>query len=362
MKKVGEPIYYSDYLQLDKILTSQCPKSSDHGSPAHDETLFIIVHQAYELWFKQIIHELDAIIGMFKKEYVDEENIGITVSLLRRITEIQKVTLEQFRVLETMTPLDFLEFRDFLLPASGFQSFQFRVIENKLGLKADSRLKFNRTIYYKPLKKEHQELVKKSENEPSLFDLIEKWLERTPVFYFEDFSFLESYKNAVETMLNNDKEIIMSNSTLTDEEKEHQINELDKTKENFSAIFNEEKHNILVKNGQRRLSFKATQAALFINLYRDYPILHLPFMLLTYLIDIDELFSTWRYRHSVMVHRMIGTKIGTGGSSGHSYLKATIDSHKIFVDFFNLSTFLIPRSMLPELPPEIGKRLGFYRT
>jgi tryptophan 2,3-dioxygenase len=362
MKKVRDPIYYSEYLQLDKILSSQSPKSAEYGAPAHDETLFIIVHQAYELWFKQIIHELDTIIDMFKRAYVDEENIGITVSLLRRITEIQKVTLEQFRVIETMTPLDFLEFRDFLLPASGFQSFQFRIIENKLGLRADSRLKYNRTIYHKSLKKEHQDLVKKSEAEPSLFDLIEKWLERAPILYFENFSFLDNYKYAVEEMLNSDREIIMSNPTLSDEEKENQIKELNKTKENFSALFDEEMHNDLVKKGLRRLSYRATQSALFINLYRDYPILHLPFMLLTYLVDIDELFSTWRYRHSIMVHRMIGTKIGTGGSSGYNYLKATIESHKIFIDFFNISTFLIPRSMLPELPPEIGRQLGFFKS
>ncbi|MBC7474833.1 MAG: tryptophan 2,3-dioxygenase, partial [Candidatus Sericytochromatia bacterium] len=88
----------------------------------------------------------------------------------------------------------------------------------------------------------------------------------------------------------------------------------------------------------------------------------LPYNLLSYLLSIDELFSTWRYRHAMMVHRMIGTKIGTGGSSGYNYLKATVDSHKIYTDFFNLSTFLIPRSMLPNLPEEIKKQLGFYIT
>jgi tryptophan 2,3-dioxygenase len=216
-KKAREPIYYSDYLQLDKLLSSQSPKSVEYGQPAHDETLFIIVHQAYELWFKQIIHELDAIIGLFKKEYVDEEHIGITVSLLRRITEIQKVILEQFRVIETMTPLDFLEFRDFLLPASGFQSFQFRIIENKLGLKPGARLKYNRVSYYKPLSEAHQEIVKRSEEEPSLFILIEKWLERTPFLIFDDFNFLDNYKDAVEQMLNSDKEIILNNPTMTDD-------------------------------------------------------------------------------------------------------------------------------------------------
>src|SRR5437868_12229 len=126
LKNVRQPVYYSEYLKLDKILSSQLPKSTETGQTAHDETLFIIVHQVYELWFKQILFELDSLQDMFKKDYVDEEYIGVAVSRLKRITEIQKVLLEQFRVIETMTPMDFLEFRDFLVPASGFQSYQFR--------------------------------------------------------------------------------------------------------------------------------------------------------------------------------------------------------------------------------------------
>lgn len=362
MKKLNEPVYYSDYLKLDQILESQFPKSIQSGESAHDEMLFIIVHQTYELWFKQILHEVDSIIYMFKKDYVDEESIGTIIARLRRITEIQKVMLEQFRVMETMTPLDFLEFRDFLVPASGFQSFQFRLVENKLGLKMESRLKYNKAIYHQALSDTHKEIVQQSEDDTSLFKLLEKWLERTPFLSLRGFNFLDSYKKAVYDMLESDREIINSNHILNDLEKEIQIKELEKTRENFLALFSEEKHNELVKKGVRRLSFKATHAALFINLYRDEPILQLPFMLLSYLVNIDELFSTWRYKHSMMVHRMIGTKIGTGGSSGYNYLKSTIESHKIFNDLFDLSTFLIPRSSLPQLSPEIKKQLAFFFT
>ncbi|MBC7474846.1 MAG: tryptophan 2,3-dioxygenase, partial [Candidatus Sericytochromatia bacterium] len=320
MKKSREPLYYSEYLQLEKILSSQLPKSVEENNPAHDETLFIIIHQAYELWFKQILHEIDSIIDMFKNDYVNEEYLGVIITRLRRITLVQKVMIEQFNIMETMTPLDFLDFRDLLVPASGFQSVQFRMIENKLGLQKDERLKYNRSVYSQALSQEHQETVKKSEDEISLFNLLEKWLERTPFLNFQGFNFLETYKETVEKMLNNDESIIRSNPTLTEEEIGKQINELEKTRENFSALFDEDKHNLLVKTGQRRLSLKATHAALFINLYRDQPILHLPYNLLSYLLSIDELFSTWRYRHAMMVHRMIGTKIGTGGSSGYNYL------------------------------------------
>jgi len=359
MKKYGKPVYYSDYLGLEKILKAQNPESSKYGSSAHDETLFIIVHQTYELWFKQILHEIDSIIEMFKKNYVDEENISISVSRLKRVNEIQKVMLEQFRVMETMTPLDFLEFRDLLVPASGFQSFQFRMIENKLGLKQDVRLKYNRNKYSNVLSEEHQQIVFNSENEQSLFTLTERWLERTPFLHFHNFDFLMNYQLAVERMLKNDRETILTNPILSEIEKENELKELEKTRENFMAIFSEELHNDLIQKGLRRFSYRATLAVLFINLYRDQPILHLPFMFLNCLIDIDEHFSTWRYRHSLMAQRMIGTKIGTGGSSGFNYLKETIEAHKIYTDLFNISTFLIPRSEIPELPQDVVKQLGF---
>jgi tryptophan 2,3-dioxygenase len=137
------PVYYRDYLQLDKILNAQVPLSAAQGTPAHDERLFIIIHQVYELWFKQIQHELDDVLDIFSKEYIDEKQIGIAVSRLRRITEIQKVLVDQLNVLETMTALDFLEFRHLLSPASGFQSVQFREIENKLGVVPEQRMGYD---------------------------------------------------------------------------------------------------------------------------------------------------------------------------------------------------------------------------
>ena len=125
-------------------------------------------------------------------------------------------------------------------------------------------------------------------------------------------------------------------------------------------MLDEAAHERLREAGERRLSHRATRAALFIHLYRDQPILHLPFRLLRTLVDVDELLSTWRYRHALMVHRMIGTKIGTGGSSGHHYLLNTVERNKVFTDLFNLSTFLISRSALPALPADLERRLGFY--
>lgn len=354
------PLYYADYLQLKKLLGSQSPESAKYGVPAHDEMLFIIVHQVYELWFKQILHEMDSIITIFDREYVDEKNVGIAVHRLGRITEIQKLLIDELRVLETMTALDFLDFRDVLYPASGFQSYQFRMIENKLGMAPEQRLLYNKEAYYTPLSETHQGAVKEAEQGPSIFTLVERWLERTPFLDFEGFRFWDHYRSAVEEMLNVDRQAILRNDLTGDEEKKRQLAEVAANEENFNAILDQAKHEEFVRSRKRRLSYKATQAALLIELYRDEPILHIPFRLLTVLMDIDENFTTWRYRHALMAHRMIGNKIGTGGSTGYHYLKATVDKYKVFTDLFNLSTFLIPRSKLPELPETVRRSLGFF--
>ena len=124
---------YGTYLRVNELLDLQELKSD----PAqHDELLFIIVHQVYELWFKQLLHELDAV-----KDRLDADQALGAQRLLRRCIEIQRVLIQQLRVLETMTPNDFLTFRDELMPASGFQSAQFRGLESVSGLKDENVLK-----------------------------------------------------------------------------------------------------------------------------------------------------------------------------------------------------------------------------
>ena len=358
-KKPYPPVHYADYLKLDKLLDAQKPRSTEFGAPAHDEMLFVIIHQVYELWFKQILVELDSILSLFGGATVDERNMGIAVSRLERITKIQALLVDQIRILETMTPLDFLEFRDFLSPASGFQSVQFRLLENKLGLPGDERLLFDKSSYKSRLSEAEQAQVSAAEKAPSLFAVVESWLERTPFLNFGNFEFWKSYQNAVKAMFIEDRAIIDANAALTPEARTAQLEQLTATEQSFEMLFDEIRHQSVQKLGQWRMSFRATHAALLIHLYRDQPVLHLPFKLLTLLVDMDELFTTWRQQHAHMVHRMIGRKIGTGGSSGAKYLQAAANKHKVFSDLANLSTFLIPRSALPKLPAAVEKSLGF---
>jgi tryptophan 2,3-dioxygenase len=361
-EKAGGPLYYADYIQLDRLLGSQQMQSALHGRPAHDEMLFIIVHQAYELWFKQILWELDAVLATFRGARVAEEAVGQAVLRLGRIVEIQRVLIQQLDVLETMTPLDFLDFRDELIPASGVQSVQFRLIENKLGMQRRGRLQLNDAPYTSRFTKDDASRVEASEKDPSLFDLIEGWLERTPFLSFGEFDFWREYRRAVDTMLAADRASIRGNPTLTEDEKAKQLAGVEATSRRFADLFEqrtgEPEPNAEVAPG-RHFSRRALQAALLINLYRDEPILHLPFRLLALLADIERNFTTWRQRHAQMAMRMIGTRIGTGGTSGHEYLDRAAERHKVFSDLSALSSFFIPRSALPKLPPDVRSRMGF---
>ncbi|HEX6947545.1 MAG TPA: tryptophan 2,3-dioxygenase family protein [Acidimicrobiia bacterium] len=355
----SEPLYYASYLQLDRLLSSQELESAKHGNPVHDEMLFIIVHQAYELWFKQIDWELDSIMELLSQPVLDEKDMGTVVGRLRRIVEIQALLIDQIGVLETMTPMDFLDFRDYLYPASGFQSAQFRIVENKLGLRREDRLKLEGAVYTERLTDEDRERVETYEQKPSLFDLVERWLERTPFLDHGEFEFWKAYQEAVRHHIELDRKLVATNPNLTDAEREAQDRDFDAILSTYEAVFDAERHAQEVAAGRLRLSHRAFQAALFICLYRDEPALQLPFQMLELLMDVDEGFTMWRYRHAQMTLRMIGGRVGTGGSAGAKYLERSAERSRVYRDLFNLSTFLVPRADRPELPEEIREAMRF---
>lgn len=354
-----EGIYYSDYLGLDQLLGSQRLESTATGETVHDEMLFIIVHQSYELWFKQIIWELDSLLDIFEQETVDEMQMGTAVSRLRRITTIQTLLLQMIAVLETMTPLDFLDFRDYLFPASGFQSAQFRVVENKLGLRRGDRLLLSGDVYTARFDPDDRETVETTEEEVSLFDVVERWLERTPFLDHEDFHFWEAYRDAVRDRIQADRAVVESNPNLTDSERVAQLKEFELVLVQYEALFDPEKHALERAAGRLRMSQRAFQAAVFITLYRDQPALQEPSRLLELLMDVDEGFTAWRHRHAQMALRMIGRRVGTGGSAGAKYLEKSAERSRIFSDLLNMSTFLVRRADRPDLPVGIAESMRF---
>lgn len=355
-------VRYDEYLQIEKLLSSQQRISELKGRPAHDEMLFIIIHQVYELWFKQSLFELDRVLDIFSGQKVKDSELMTVVRALERINEIFRVLVSQVSILETMTPFDFLDFRNDLYPASGFQSLQFRLLETKLGLSSLKRVQFAGTSYINHLPKDQKEYIEQEMKKPSLKESLEKWLERTPFVSEGTFDFWTQYFASVKTMLNEDIEMVRKNPRLNETEKAQSIARIETSLSQFQTLESDEKFEKLREAGLFEFSRKATLSALFIMIYRDEPILHNPFQIMDHLQDLDESITQWRSRHALMAHRMIGTKIGTGGSSGADYLQKTVTQQKLFSDFFNLSTFLIPRSKIPQLPESLRLKMGFTES
>ncbi len=330
MPVMDKAVYYADYLQLDKITGAQEPESFKEGrEPAHDEMLFIIIHQAYELWFKQVLFEVNSVIDIMNKPVVNDNSpdMQTVVHRLKRVVTILKVLVQQIDIMETMTPMDFLDFRDMLRPASGFQSYQFKVLEAKLGLKYEHR--HGQNYYLSQLKEKDIAIIKDAEDGKSVIELINAWLERMP---FITDAFWKNYEH------------VYVNS-LADAEKSNA--------ESFAEVFNN-------ASAERHLSPRASRSALFIMLYHAYPMLELPFQLLDTLLEIDNQLGAWRYRHINMVQRMIGSRIGTGGSTGAGYLKGAMDRHYIFKEIAQLNSYLVDRKKLPLLAKEVEERLGYH--
>ncbi|MBS1756819.1 MAG: tryptophan 2,3-dioxygenase [Bacteroidetes bacterium] len=337
-----KPVYYSEYLQLNKIIDAQHPVSFEKGNqPAHDEMLFIIIHQAYELWFKQVLFEVNAITETLNQPSLNDNSpeLQTVVHRLQRVVTILRVLVQQIDILETMTPMDFLDFRDMLRPASGFQSTQFKILEARLGLKYEQR--HGKEYYTSQLKDNDIAIIKKAEQLPTVIELVNKWLERMP--FAEDAQYWSS-KGAAETFWDHYEKVY-----------DESLSEVEKNNINFykKVFFSD------ADNKERSLSPKACRSALFIMLYHGYPMLELPFQLLDTLLEIDNQLGNWRYRHINMVRRMIGTRIGTGGSTGAGYLQGAMDKHSIFKEISQLNSFLIDRRKLPALPKELAEKLGY---
>jgi tryptophan 2,3-dioxygenase len=339
--------YYADYIELDKILNSQHPRSFQLADRADDEMLFIIIHQAYELWFKQIIFEFDLVRGIFAQQHIDDNTADLSsvVHKLKRVAKIVQLLIHQIEVLETMTSLDFLEFRNLLIPASGFQSKQFRLIEAKLGLRMEDR---HMARYYKRtnaggFSESDLRDINQAESESTLKDSIVQWLERMPFFEEEYWidqqsqsktegtpKFWIDYKQAYQGSLSANETGDMTN---------------------FDGVF--------FNHGEGDFSPRAMRAALFITVYRDFPVFHQPFELLTTLMEIDEQLADWRYRHMLMVRRMIGLRTGTGGTSGAGYLEGALNKHHTFKELTKITSFLIERSKMPKIPKALIEKLNF---
>ena len=221
------------------------------------------------------------------------------------------------------------------------------------------RTTYNQKIYSKEFTEEQQNQLKTLEESDSLFDLLDRWLSRMPFMKMGDFHFKKMYLQAVQNMTNKEKSIIESSDYISKEDKEIRVKMLLQNQEYIINSLDKEKHQKEIEEGITRLSYKATIGALMIRLYKDEPILRSPYNLLNMITEMDESFTLFRYRHAQMVMRILGKRMGTGGSSGYDYLMRTVMDHQIFKDLHNISTLMISRDELPDLPQDIKESLGF---
>ncbi|MEG0385015.1 tryptophan 2,3-dioxygenase [Solibacillus cecembensis] len=257
---------YGEYLSLEHILSNQ-NRLSNH----HDEMLFIIIHQVSELWMKLIIHELQAAI-----EAIQRNELQPSFKMLARVSKIQIQIIQAWDVLATMTPAEYLQFRDELGKASGFQSYQYRQIEFALGYKTPYILK----IYEKD--QEISEMLQKASKAPSIYDVSIQALARAGL-------------PINEALLNRD----------------------------FSVVYDGDE------------SVAAAWSTVYKNVDKYWDL----YQLAEKLVDIEDSLQTWRFKHMKTVERIIGFKIGTGGSSGVNYLRQVLD-HRFFPELWDLRTTL----------------------
>ena len=258
-------IAYERYLNIDRLLALQQPRSS---GPEHDEMLFIVIHQVYELWFKELLHELDRATSLLTASATDKAQ-----HTLKRILTILKVMVAQLDILETMTPLEFLTFRERLQAASGFQSDQFRQLEFVLGRKHES------AVIRFPEGGRARAALQARYTAPTLWDAFLRYLAR------------EGYPIPTEAV-ERDVRVPIEAAPVVQE-----------------ILIEVYRHD--TKNAG----------------------------LCERLVDLDEGVQEWRYRHVKMVERTIGTKPGTGGSTGGAYLRTTL-GHNLFPDLWEIRSRL----------------------
>ena len=345
---------YWDYLKIPQLLSLQGGLEDDEALLGTDELHFILVHQAFELWFKLALAELRLARDHLAAPRVPEQHIPHVVHHLGRVNRILDVCAHQFEVMETLTPQDFLAFRDKLIPSSGFQSFQMREIEVLLGLQESQRTDSG---FGDPL----DEIRKRGKGSPagefaiarleaavaeqSLRSALHEWLLRTPIQGSDPTTpddddrvqeFSDGYLAAMERRFSGQADRLV----------EAGVMDASCAAAKFGRTL-ELAREFLAADGDRRVR-RIRAAIVFIESYRELPLLAWPRVLIDAVVELEERMVLFRSRHARMVERIIGRRIGTGGSSGVDYLDRTA-AYRVFTELWAVRTILLPRDAVPPL-------------
>ena len=341
---------YSGYLRLDELLQLQAGPEGHNPPPSNDEMHFIITHQTFELWFKQVRTELDAVHSYLAQESVDEKHLPQMVHHLERVIEIFRLLANQWKVMETLSPQGFLAFRDRLGTSSGFESWQMRAMEMRLGLKQESRVSdMDPMAHMKKLHSEGKindegfETLQTISIEPTLEELISQWLSRTPINGSvpsdgNDQATIDAYVDAhLNTMQAHSDQVIEHMVSIGHGSPEALKPRMDA---NLASA-----RDFLKPDG---ITNRARAGLLFIESYPELPLLSWPRRLIDTIVQLEQSMLLFRHAHARMVERMIGRRMGTGGSSGVDYLDKTA-TYRIFTDLWAVRTVLLPRQSLDDV-------------
>ncbi|MBS71440.1 MAG: tryptophan 2,3-dioxygenase [Thermoplasmata archaeon] len=337
---------YADYLELHTLLSLQ----GNDSELSNDEQHFMIVHQVFELWFRLVIIELKAARSLLLQPVLPEDDVPRIVHHLNRCIEIFRLMTSQWKVMETLTPQDFLAFREGLGTASGFESYQMRELELMLGLKQSQRVQeMDPLAHFRKLAErggrdaEVLKILEAEEQMPTMGEILSKWLSRTPIqgSLAHDENDEEIVSEFVNSYLSEHKRI---GERAVERMAENGVKNMDAVRERFESA-HAAANDFLIPDG--KIS-RARAGLLFIESYRELPLLTWPRILIDTFVELEQSLVLFRTHHVRMVERIIGRRVGTGGSSGVDYLDATL-KYRVFSDLWTVRTLLIKKESLPGL-------------
>lgn len=360
---------YWDYIRVEDLLSLQGGFERDESKLGNDEVMFIVVHQVYELWFKLVLRELTTARDLFRQNPVPDQKLASAARSFRRVITIFEQAAQHFKVMETMTTRDYLEFRDQLIPASGFQSAQLREIEILLGLDDALRLPLGREgSYLQALRAADgsaspalRRVEARLDGGPSLKHVLYEWLSRTPVDGPSDPTtvrrFLEGFVEAMRGEIERRVQIAVDKA-LTPAD-------VDRLRARYEAEVAQAEAFLLAQEDpdadeETREKRRAIRAGIvFIESYRELPRLAWPREILDSVVELEQAMLIWRQRHARMVERVIGRRTGTGGSAGVEYLDQTALRYRVFGDVWAVRTLLLRKPCVPPIthPEDYGFRV-----
>lgn len=368
MPRSPAPVTYWDYIRVEDLLALQGGVEGDEALLGDDEVRFVVIHQIDELWFKLALRELATARDLFARVPVPESALASAVAGLRRVAAIFGLAANHFALMETMRTQDYLTFRDKLHPASGFQSAQLREIEILLGLDERDRVLFGNEASYRDALRApdggpspaSRRVERRLADLPTLKTAVYSWLSRTPIHGRTPQD--EGDAGAVAAFV---REYLQGHRRLCERALEHAVlvqalspADRERLRGRYEAQFAGARTHLEATDtppAERAATQRLRAAILFVDSNRELPLLSWPGQVIDALIECEQAMLVFRQRHARMVERVIGRRVGTGGSDGVAYLDETALRYRIFTEIWAARTLLLP----PDLSPPVEDR-DFY--